>query len=142
MTIVRTARGLEETCAVAADFSKLLNPGDVIALHGDLGAGKTAFVQALGAALGITRPMTSPTFVISLEYQTERFKLVHMDLYRLSGPDDLLDIGYAEAIESGAVVCVEWPVRAGELIPDNAWHVTMALTGDPDVREISIVKKD
>ena len=138
MKELHLAHGLEETCAVAAAFADRLQPGDVIALHGDLGAGKTTFVQALGAALGVSRPMTSPTFVISLEYQTKRFTLVHMDLYRLAGPDDLLNIGYSEAIESGAVVCVEWPSRAGDMIPATAWRVTLMLTDDPDVREICI----
>lgn len=135
-----TANGIEGTCALAERFAKLLQPGEVVALHGDLGAGKTAFVQALGRALGVKKPMTSPTFVISLEYATERFLLVHMDLYRLSGPDELLDIGYNEAIESGAVVCVEWPSRAEELIPENAWHVTFSLTDDPDSRIVEFKK--
>ena len=133
---------VEETWQVAARFAEQLQPGDVVALQGDLGAGKTTFVQGLGFALGIRRPMTSPTFTLSVEYRTSRFLLVHMDLYRLAGPDDLLPIGYPEYLESGAVVCVEWPERAGELIPENAWHITFSLTDEPETRIIRIERKE
>jgi len=131
-----TVHSVEETWQAAAELAELLKPGRVIALHGDLGAGKTTFVQGLGFALGLKRPVTSPTFTLSTEYQTSRFKLVHMDLYRLTGPDDLLTIGYPEYLETGAVVAVEWPERAGDLIPPDALHVTFSLTDDPDTRVI------
>jgi tRNA threonylcarbamoyladenosine biosynthesis protein TsaE len=114
-----TVRSVEETWRLAAEVAVGLEPGMVIALHGDLGAGKTTFVQGLGQALGIRRPMTSPTFTVSTEYRTPAFTLVHMDLYRLNGPDDLLTIGYPEYLENGAVVAIEWPERAGDLIPET-----------------------
>ena len=123
---------------MAAEVAALLKPGTVIALHGDLGAGKTAFVQGLGFALGLRRPVTSPTFTLSTEYSTPLFKLVHMALYRLTGPDDLLTIGYPEYLETGAVVAVEWPERAGDLIPPDAIHVHFALTDDPETRVITV----
>ena len=129
---------VEETWAVAKAFAAKLEPGDVVALEGDLGAGKTTFVQGLGVALGIRRPLTSPTFTISVEYKTPRFTFVHMDLYRLTGPDDLLAIGYPEYLETGAVVCVEWPDRAGNLIPPNAWHIAFSLTDEEEVRDLAI----
>lgn len=138
MTKTYTVRSVEETWQVAAEVAKRLSPGAVVALHGDLGAGKTTFVQGLGFALGLRRPVTSPTFTLSTEYQTPAFKLVHMDLYRLSGPDDLLTIGYPEYLESGAVVAVEWPERAGDLIPADALHVRFALTDDPETRVIEV----
>jgi tRNA threonylcarbamoyladenosine biosynthesis protein TsaE len=104
-----------------------------------LGAGKTTFMQGLGFALGVQRPVTSPTFTLSVEYPTPRFKLVHMDLYRLSGSeDDLLAIGFAEHLESGAVVAIEWPERAGDLIPANAIRVSFVLTENSDTRVIAI----
>jgi len=136
--VTYTVHSVEETWAAAADIVPLLKPGRVVALHGDLGAGKTTFVQGLGFALGVTRPVTSPTFTLSTEYPTPGFKLVHMDLYRLSGPDDLLPIGYPEYLETGAVVVVEWPERAGDLIPPDALHVSFALTSDPDTRVIEV----
>ncbi len=138
ITETYTVRSVEETWRVAKEVAGRLTPGTVIALHGDLGAGKTTFVQGLGFALGLGRPVTSPTFTLSTEYQTPRFKLVHMDLYRLTGPDDLLTIGYPEYVETGAVVAVEWPERAGDLIPPDALHVTFALTDDPETRTIEV----
>ena len=124
---------------MAATVTGLLRPGGVVALNGALGAGKTTFVQGLGFALGLQRPVTSPTFTLSTEYQTPRFKLVHMDLYRLTGPDDVLTIGYPEYLETGAVVAVEWPERAGDLIPPDALHVRFALTDDPETRVITVL---
>ena len=129
---------VEETWEVAAKLAPALTPGCVIALTGELGAGKTTFMQGLGFALGVQRPVTSPTFTLSVEYPTPRFKLVHMDLYRLNGPDDLLTIGFPEYLESGAVVAVEWPERAGDLIPPHAIHVRFTLTSKSDTRVIEI----
>ena len=133
-----TVHSVEETWAFAASLAERLQPGMVIALQGDLGAGKTTFMQGLGAALGVKRPVTSPTFTLSVEYPTPRFKLVHMDLYRLTGPDDLLTIGYPEYLESGAVVAMEWPERAGDLLPADAIRLTFSLTDDEETREITV----
>ncbi len=133
-----TVHSVEETWALARTVAAKLKPGMVLALQGDLGAGKTTFMQGIGGALGVRRPVTSPTFTLSVEYPTPRFKLVHMDLYRLSGPDDLLTIGYPEYLESGAVVAVEWPDRAGELIPPDAVRLTFSLTPDAETRNITI----
>lgn len=127
---------------MAADVAALLKPGLVLALHGDLGAGKTTFVQGIGFALGVHRPVTSPTFTLSTEYPTARFIFVHMDLYRLSGPDDLLTIGFPEYLETGAVVAVEWPERAGDLIPSDALHVRLSLTDDPETRVIEVADSE
>ena len=133
-----TVHSVEETWQVASEVARVLRPGTVIALHGDLGAGKTTFVQGIAFALGLYRPVTSPTFTLSTEYQTPGFKLVHMDLYRLTGPDDLLTIGYPEYLETGAVVAVEWPERAGDLVPPDALHVSFSLTEDPETRVIEV----
>lgn len=140
MTKKYTVYSLEETWQVAAEVAAHLTPGTVIALTGDLGAGKTTFMQGLGFACGVNRPITSPTFTLCQEYQTPRFKLVHMDLYRLNGPDDLLTIGFLEHLESGAVVAVEWPERGGDLIPPDALHITLSLSNDAEMRIIEIRK--
>lgn len=139
MTRIYTVHSVEETWQVAAEVAKLLRPGSVIALYGDLGAGKTTFVQGLGIELGLHRPVTSPTFTLSTEYQTSAFKLVHMDLYRLTGPDDLLTIGYPEYLETGAVVAIEWPERAGDLLPADAIEVRFSLTEEPETRVITVI---
>jgi tRNA threonylcarbamoyladenosine biosynthesis protein TsaE len=135
-----TVHSIEETWRIAAEVATQLTPGTVIALTGDLGAGKTTFMQGIAFACGVTRPITSPTFTLCQEYQTPKFKLVHMDLYRLNGPDDLLTIGFPEHLESGAVVAVEWPERGGDLIPQNALHITLTLSDDADTRTIEITQ--
>jgi tRNA threonylcarbamoyladenosine biosynthesis protein TsaE len=135
------AHSIEETWRVAAEVAEQLTPGMVLALTGDLGAGKTTFMQGIALALGIKRPITSPTFTLCQEYQTPKFKLVHMDLYRLNGPDDLLTIGFPEHLESGAVVAVEWPERGGDLIPRTALHITLSLSDDAETRTIEITQR-
>ncbi|MDD2599711.1 MAG: tRNA (adenosine(37)-N6)-threonylcarbamoyltransferase complex ATPase subunit type 1 TsaE [Kiritimatiellae bacterium] len=131
-------KSVEECWTLAAEVARLLEPGTVLALHGDLGTGKTTFMQGIGTALGVNQPLTSPTFTISNEYQTPAFKLVHMDLYRLDSPDDLLAIGYAEYLEDGAVVAVEWPERAKELIPATAIHLYFELGDELEERRITV----
>ncbi len=135
-------KSVEESWAAAAEVAKMLTPGMVMALYGELGAGKTTFMQGIAMALGIDRPVTSPTFTLSNEYNASQFKLVHMDLYRLTSPDDLLAIGYAEHLEDGAVVAVEWPERADELIPPDALHVYLEQGDEMEDRTITIMKDE
>ena len=142
MQKIFNVKSVEESWVAAAEVTKMLAPGTVIALHGELGAGKTTFMQGIAMALGIDRPVTSPTYTLSNEYNAPSFKLVHMDLYRLTSPDDLLAIGYAEHIENGAVVAVEWPERAEELIPPDALHVYLDIGDGIEDRTITIMKDE
>ena len=128
----------QETWAVARQFAATLKPGDVVCLEGDLGAGKTTFTQGLCAALGARRAVTSPTFCIVSEHPSERFLVVHMDLYRLQDEGDVLQIGWEDYLARGAVLVVEWPDRAGSLIPDAARHVRFAYGAAADERRITI----
>ena len=89
------------------------------------------------ASLGAKRAVTSPTFCLVVEHPTDRFLLVHMDLYRLHDADDVLTIGWEDYLSRGAVLFVEWPDRAGDLIPASAWHVSLALGEDEERRTIS-----
>jgi tRNA threonylcarbamoyladenosine biosynthesis protein TsaE len=127
---------VEGTWEVARKFAEELKPGDVVCLEGDLGSGKTTFTQGLAAALGAKRAVTSPTFCIVVEHPTERLLLVHMDLYRLHDADDVLTIGWEDYLARGAVLLVEWPDRAGDLIPPTAWHVKFTLGDTEDARTI------
>lgn len=115
---------VEETWALAKELAKELNPGDVVCLEGDLGAGKTTFTQGLAAALGVPGRVTSPTFCIVQEHQSPDVLLVHMDLYRLHGEEDVEAIGWEDYLSRGAIIAVEWPERAGALVPSSAYHVT------------------
>ncbi len=130
--------GVEETWALAAEFAKELKSGDVVCLEGDLGAGKTTFTQGLARAMGVPGRVTSPTFCIVQEHG----KLVHMDLYRLGGEADVLDLGWEDYLAQGAILVVEWPERAGRLVPENAWHVAFRhLPDSADAREIAISRQ-
>ena len=128
---------VEQTWDVARQFASELKPGDIVCLEGDLGAGKTTFTQGLAAFLGAKRAVTSPTFCLVVEHPTEKFLLVHMDLYRLQDADDVLTIGWEDYLARGAVLFVEWPDRAGDLIPANAWHLSFTLGETEEIRTIT-----
>jgi tRNA threonylcarbamoyladenosine biosynthesis protein TsaE len=106
----------EATRAVAAALGRLLEPGDVVSLVGDLGAGKTAFAQGLAAGLGVDGPVTSPTFTIVQEYEG-RIPVAHVDVYRLDAVQDLYDLGFDELIDDGRVTIVEWGDLIAQALP-------------------------
>lgn len=115
--LARTLNTLEDTAALAAEVSGLLTPGTVLLLTGDLGAGKTTFVQALARTYGIQRTVTSPTFTLANEYPIPTGgKLVHYDLYRLATPTGLYDLGFEDAVEYGARLAIEWPEKAQSVL--------------------------
>ena len=126
-----------ETEALGAKLARSLRPGDVVAFFGDLGAGKTAFVRGMAAGLGVREPVTSPTYTIVNEYLSGSMPLFHFDLYRLSGPDDLFDIGWEDYLERGGLCAVEWSERVQEALED-AVRVTIRMAGSSDRREITV----
>ena len=138
---------VEETWELARNLAAELKPGDVVCLEGDLGAGKTTFTQGLAAALGVPGRVNSPTFCIVQEHRassnlqpsTFNFQppyLVHMDLYRLHGEDDVIAIGWEDYLAQGAILVVEWPDRAGSLIPSDARHVVFTHLDGEESRRI------
>ncbi len=122
-----------EECSrlLGARIGELLQPGDIVALWGELAAGKT--LMAGGIALGLGVPpgtrVTSPTFTIINEYEG-RLHLYHCDLYRLYGPDDLETLPWEETLFGRGVAVIEWPDRLGRLLPRDRWDVTLSITGD------------
>jgi len=106
----------QDTIDLAHYIAPLLGPGSVVTLYGDLGSGKTFFVKALGAFLGIGDEIDSPSFVIFKEYHCGRFPFYHLDLYRLKSEDELLDLGLLDMLESGVTV-IEWPQLAENFLP-------------------------
>ena len=134
------SNSVDDTWAIAEALVKKLPARAVLALHGDLGAGKTCFVQGIALALGIRAPVTSPTFTIVNEYHGDRY-LCHIDLYRLSGADEVLALGFDEYLEAEGIVAVEWSERAEEVFPADAIHIDIKSTSLSDVRRIIIRKK-
>ncbi|WP_442485518.1 tRNA (adenosine(37)-N6)-threonylcarbamoyltransferase complex ATPase subunit type 1 TsaE [Aeoliella sp. SH292] len=121
-----TSRSLEDTDELGARIAKVLAPGDVVALVGTLGAGKTRLVQAIAAALGNDRAgVTSPTFVLVNEYTAGRLPLYHFDVYRLKDDDEFLELGAEEYFDRSGVTLIEWGDRVEHLLPPRASVVTI-----------------
>ena len=133
-----TTHSADETQALGQKLASRLAPGDVIAYFGDLGAGKTAFTRGLAQGLGITDPVTSPTYTIVNEYLSGRIPLYHFDMYRLSSSDELFDIGWEDYLSRGGVCAVEWSENVEDALQD-AIRVTIEKDADePDTRHITI----
>jgi tRNA threonylcarbamoyladenosine biosynthesis protein TsaE len=125
----RLLRTRRDTRRLGAEIARVLEPGDLVILSGDLGAGKTFLVRAIVRALGVTGRVTSPTFTLVQEYATRRGALAHVDLYRVLGdklPQELARLGLRERRGEGAMVLVEWGDAAG------------AALGGPPVRQVSL----
>lgn len=124
-----------ELVAWGVRLGRQIVPPLVITLDGDLGAGKTTLARAICEGFGVRDEVTSPTFALVHVYEAPKAPVYHIDLYRLEGPRDLQNIGWDDLIQSDALVLIEWPERAGALLPPN--HVPIQLRyvdGDPDRR--------
>lgn len=120
-----------QTLALAASLAKVLQPGDVLALHGDLGAGKTCLVRGLATACGVAREaVTSPTFTLVHEYHGQgNLRLVHCDAYRLRHPDEFADLGWDELFAEDGVAVIEWADRVKAYLPADHLQVEIVATG-------------
>lgn len=139
MQIVRT-NSPEETWNFAAVFAETLQAGTVLAMHGDLGAGKTCFIQGLAVALGIDEPITSPTYTLICEYNG-RLPLYHIDLYRLSGPEEVLGLGLEDYFYSDGITAIEWAERADDLLPPDLWHIQIETEDETGTRTFRVFKE-
>jgi tRNA threonylcarbamoyladenosine biosynthesis protein TsaE len=134
---------VEETWGLARKFAEVLKPGDVVCLEGDLGAGKTTFTQGLAAAMGVSGRVTSPTFCIVQEHLGADRLLVHMDLYRLHGEDDVEAIGWEDYLERGGICAVEWSENVADALPPETVFVTIEKTGEESRNiEITILSEE
>jgi tRNA threonylcarbamoyladenosine biosynthesis protein TsaE len=136
ITVITHSAG--ETRDFARNMSKMLQPGDIISLSGDLGAGKTVFTKGLAEGLGIKEPVTSPTFTIIKEYTEGRLPLYHFDVYRLGHPDELAELGVDEYFFSTGVSVVEWGNRVASLLPEEHLVIKIERMVDEDLRRIEI----
>ena len=119
----------EETEQLGAALGRIVRPGTVIAYRGGLGAGKTAFTRGLARGLGYTDIVTSPTYTIVNEYLGGRLPLFHFDMYRLSSPDDLWDIGWEDYLDRRGVCCVEWSENVADALENPLTISIEKLTG-------------
>jgi tRNA threonylcarbamoyladenosine biosynthesis protein TsaE len=126
----------EETRRLAAGLAQCLQAGDVVALHGDLGAGKTEFVKGLVEGLGSAAQVTSPTFTLVHEYHGGRLPVYHFDFYRLDDAVELELIGYDDYLEESGVTVIEWADRFPERVPDHARHIRFIARSE-EVREVT-----
>lgn len=138
MERVYESESVADTEQVAGDLARTLTGGECVALYGDLGAGKTQFVRGLARGLGANpRGVSSPTYVLLNVYPGGRLTLFHLDAYRVHGPDDFEAIGFAELLEEGGVVAVEWPSRVADLLPAETIRVGIEPTSET-TRRITI----
>lgn len=108
----------------------------VVALHGDLGAGKTTLARAVARGAGVTGAVPSPTFNLLFVYETARGRVRHFDLYRLERPEDVWELGWEEVGGEPELVLVEWPQRADRLLPVPRWDIVLEEVADPARRAV------
>ena len=128
-------KSLDEIEKAATEFLPYLKYSKVVAFYGEMGAGKTTFIKAVCACLGVTDMVNSPTFAIINEYFTSKKELIyHLDLYRLRNPEELLDIGYEDYLQSGNFLFIEWPEKAEYLLPPECIFVRISRNSDESRR--------
>ena len=136
MTVVATTTSVDDTRDMAQAVSSLARPGDVIVLAGDLGAGKTAFVQGFGRGLGVTERITSPTFTLVHVYEG-RLPIHHLDVYRLEQLSEALDLGLPEMLDEGGVVLIEWGDAILPVLPHDLLEVRLTFGAGDDDRHVA-----
>jgi tRNA threonylcarbamoyladenosine biosynthesis protein TsaE len=136
---VRT-RSADETASLGRGLGGIVRPGEVLLLVGDLGTGKTTFVQGLAVGLEISERPRSPTFTMIHTYDGGRYPFVHVDLYRLDNTSDVLSLGLEELLEPPAVAAVEWGDKAAPVVGDHYLQLNFAWDGtDDDTRTINFL---
>jgi tRNA threonylcarbamoyladenosine biosynthesis protein TsaE len=136
--VTHESHSVEQTESIAANFARHLPPSTTLALHGNLGAGKTQFVRGLLIGLGGNpRTVSSPTYVLLNIYHTGRLPLYHLDAYRITTPEDFESVGFTELLDQGGIVAVEWPSKIKDLLPKNTIQIHFE-TIDETTRRITI----
>ena len=138
--VIIETKNPEETFALGQEIGRNAKPGQVYTLTGDLGVGKTVFTQGVAAGLGITEPVNSPTFTIVQVYEEGRLPFYHFDVYRISDPEEMYEIGFEEYIEGEGVCFIEWANLIEELLPEQYTeiHIDKDLSKGFDYRLITV----
>jgi len=133
-TETKLLRSEQEVEAYGIRLGREARPGQVIALTGELGAGKTTLTKAIARGLGISETVTSPTFTIVKEYRSGRLPLFHFDVYRIGDVEEMYELGYEEYFFGDGVCVVEWADLIEELIPEDALKISIAYGQDEEER--------
>jgi len=130
-----TSSSVDETIALGARLAETLSPGDVLALDGDLGTGKTHLVKGVAKGFGLDpREVRSPTFTIVQVHEGGRLPLYHFDAYRVSSPDEFVDLGFEEYVFGEGVTVVEWAQRVASLLPEHTRWLHLAHVSESERR--------
>ena len=132
-----SSTSVDQTADLARGLAELMRPGDLVVLTGGLGCGKTAFTQGLGAGLGVTDNITSPTFALVQSYGG-RLDLHHLDVYRLENVNEALDLGLAELLDDDAVVAIEWGDTIAPVLPQEYLEVHIEIGSEGNHRELTL----
>ena len=141
MDLTVCTRSVEETEQLAASFARTLRRGDVLALYGGLGAGKTAFVRGLAKGLHAVSEVSSPTFALVHEYDAD-LPIYHFDMYRIRSMDDLYSTGFFDYLESGGVLVIEWSENIRSYLPPNTKTIRLEYGDADNERRVSWTDAD
>ncbi|HEV8537442.1 MAG TPA: tRNA (adenosine(37)-N6)-threonylcarbamoyltransferase complex ATPase subunit type 1 TsaE [Bacteroidota bacterium] len=130
----------QETTALGVKFAHGLRGGDVVALFGDLGSGKTRFIQGACKGLGVVEHVTSPTFTIVNEYNAAELRVFHFDFYRIESLNEIRDIGFQEYLDGGGICLIEWAEKAMEFHPPERYDVHLSYGESENMREVTITR--
>ena len=138
--MVIETRSPEETFALGKKIGEMARPGEIYTLTGDLGVGKTVFTQGVAAGLGITEPVSSPTFTIVQVYEEGRLPFYHFDVYRIGDVEEMDEIGYEDYFYGEGICLIEWSERIREILPEHPIQITIEkdLEKGFDYRKISV----
>ena len=128
-----------ELQAAGEAVGRSLGPGEIVTFEGDLGAGKTTFIQAVVRGLGVRQPATSPTYSLVHRYQGARGPVFHLDCFRLRSSEEAADLDWEGLLAEGDAILVEWPERAGDWIPQPARRFRLSHVTDPERRRLEVL---
>ena len=132
------SRSTDETIAFGKDFAAELSPGDIVALTGSIGAGKTYFIKGIALGLDYEIDVTSPTYNIIHEYHTPEIILYHFDFYRLENANELRNIGFYDYLFGDGICLLEWSDKILEYLPENIWQVHLLFLNETE-RQIKVI---
>lgn len=143
MKTIYESNSAEETRALGKRMGEEAQAGDVIALTGDLGVGKTVFTKGIAEGLGVKEPVSSPTFTILQEYRSGRMPLYHFDVYRIGDPEEMDEVGFDDYIYGDGLCLIEWVELISDLMPEHYRQITIEkdLTRGFDYRRIIVEDK-